>query len=87
MKVISGGMKAVAAGFGHSMVLAHDGSMWTTGWNVHGQFGDGSTTSTIAFFRVLQVGNGGRRMIRSTIHCENAWHHLMLFHTRGVRTN
>ena len=35
------GIKAISAGFQHSMALARDGSVWVTGWNSYGQFGDG----------------------------------------------
>ena len=40
VKVMLGGVKAVAAGFGHTMVLSQDESVWATGWNLYGQFGD-----------------------------------------------
>ena len=41
-KVVSGDVKAVAAGSSFSMVLKQDGSVWAKGANRNGQFGDGS---------------------------------------------
>ena len=57
VKVKPSGMKAVAAGFGHSMVLTKDDSLWATGWNLYGQFGDGSITSTSNFIRVAKLSD------------------------------
>ena len=57
VKVTSSGMKAMAAGFGHSMVLTKDDSLWATGWNLYGQFGDGSITSTSKFVRVAKLSD------------------------------
>ncbi len=36
---------ATAAGVGHSLFLKNDGTVWATGNNGNGQFGDGSTTN------------------------------------------
>jgi alpha-tubulin suppressor-like RCC1 family protein len=38
------GVTAIAAGYRHSLLLKSDGSLWATGWNNHGQLGDGTTT-------------------------------------------
>ncbi|MCX7775419.1 MAG: InlB B-repeat-containing protein [Spirochaetaceae bacterium] len=35
-------VSAIAAGMYHTMVLCTDGSLWGTGWNFHGQLGDGT---------------------------------------------
>ena len=45
LEVISDSANLVAAGGLYSMVSTQDGSIWATGSNVYGQFGDGSTTS------------------------------------------
>lgn len=37
------GIVAVSAGFGHSLALRSDGTVWAWGWNVVGQLGDGTT--------------------------------------------
>ena len=50
--MVTGGVKAVAAGHSHSMILKQDGSVWATGSNVHGQLGDGSTTDRQSFVKV-----------------------------------
>ena len=47
----------MAAGFGHSMILAHDDTVLATGWNLYGQFGDGSITSTSTFTRVVVMSD------------------------------
>ena len=48
----TGGAKAIAAGYQHSMVLGRDGSLWATGRNDCGQLGDGSKVSKHTFLRV-----------------------------------
>ena len=59
-------MQAVAVGSDHSMVLMIDGSVWSTGSNMHGQLGDGLTVDSRAghFYRRALHGLvllGGRR--------------------------
>ena len=39
------GAKAIAAGRRHSMVLKEDGTVWVTGYNREGQFGDGTISN------------------------------------------
>ena len=53
VEVLAGGVKAVAAGSEHSMVLGDDGSVWGTGRNYHGQLGDGSTRDRNGFVEVM----------------------------------
>ena len=60
VKVISDGVKAVAAGGFHSMVVTQDGNIWATGSNKFGQFGDGSLTSQKNFVRLALSGNGSQ---------------------------
>ena len=51
-QVIPSGVKAVATGDSHSMVLKQDGSVWATGKNDNGQLGDGSTTESNSFTQI-----------------------------------
>ncbi|MCL2503780.1 MAG: hypothetical protein FWE94_04115, partial [Coriobacteriia bacterium] len=39
------GWEAVSAGYGHSLGIREDGSLWAWGYNDDGQLGDGTTTS------------------------------------------
>ena len=55
-KVILPGVKAVAAGAGHSVVIKKDGSVWTVGMNNFGQLGDGSIIDKQIFVRVVSTG-------------------------------
>ena len=69
---MSDGAKAVAAGGFHSMILKNDGSIWATGSNQYGQFGDGTTTSRKAFVRLAPVfGN-----CASLVMIVHKWIHL-----------
>ena len=58
MRTISAGVKAVAAGGYHSMVVKEDNSIWATGSNEDGQFGDGSTDSTQSYARLSPFQSG-----------------------------
>ena len=51
------GEKTVVAGFGHNMVIKQDNSVWTTGWNLYGQFGYGSINSASTFIRVVTLSD------------------------------
>ena len=58
--VFAGGVKAIAAGSFHSMVLTENGDVWTTGWNGKGQLGDGTRSDKNRFTKVIGTG---------TLHC------------------
>ena len=58
VQMISDGAKVIAAGAFHSMVLKQDGSIWATGSNEYGQFGDGSTKSQNVFVEVVRFRTG-----------------------------
>ena len=51
--VVHAGAQAIAAGDWHSMVLKADGTVWATGWNRHGQLGDGTTWAKRDFTKVF----------------------------------
>ena len=59
-QVISSGVKAVSAGFSHSMMLMQDGSVWATGQNFYGNLGDGTATERHDF---VQVSGGVEAMV------------------------
>ena len=58
VQIISGYgyVTAVAAGEEHSLVVMRDGSVWATGFNLHDQFGDSSTTDKTQFVQVIPDG-------------------------------
>ena len=50
------GVTAVAAGFGHSLALKNDGTVWAWGLNSRGELGDGSTTDSHTPVKVKDLG-------------------------------
>ena len=56
-QVIPEGVTVVAAGAFHSMLIKRDGSIWATGSNRHGQFGDGTITYGAEFARLSLFDN------------------------------
>ncbi|MFB3777782.1 MAG: hypothetical protein ACE141_09225 [Bryobacteraceae bacterium] len=42
----------IAAGYGHSLAVAPDGTVWAWGWNKYGQLGDGTTEDSITPVKV-----------------------------------
>ena len=58
VQVLSGGVKAIAAGGFHSMVLKQDDTVWTAGSNQFGQLGDGRLRTTQSFIRVARTDAG-----------------------------
>jgi alpha-tubulin suppressor-like RCC1 family protein len=39
-------VKSVSAWLNYTMILKTDNSLWATGWNFNGQFGNGTNSST-----------------------------------------
>ena len=64
------GIKAIAGGWGSSLFLKEDGSLWGMGGNSHGQLGDGTKTPRS---KPVQFVNGGVREIAA-----GAIHNLFL---------
>ena len=62
----SSGVKTVAASSSHSLMLQQDGSVWSTGYNLYGQLGDGSTTSRTIFVQVMS--SGAQSMAAGSMH-------------------
>ena len=63
--VVHVGATAIAAGELHSMVLKQDDTVWVTGNNGYGQFGDGTTT---ARRNVLKLGPYGTMVLMTRTH-------------------
>ena len=51
--VVHAGAQAITAGAFHSMVMKGDGTVWATGGNLEGQFGDGTTSDQSSFVKIL----------------------------------
>ena len=65
VRVMSDGVKFIAAGAFHSMLIKQDGSVWATGSNEYGQFGDSLITSSGIFIKLAPLSSGaGFDMIR-----------------------
>jgi alpha-tubulin suppressor-like RCC1 family protein len=60
-QIVAGGVTAIAAGYGHSLFLKSDGSLWAMGGNPNGQLGDGTylTNSPYGTNRPEQIVAGG----------------------------
>jgi alpha-tubulin suppressor-like RCC1 family protein len=55
-------VRSVSTGELHTMILRTDGSLWTTGWNLNGQLGDGTTADKSVPVHVMpgvQSASGG----------------------------
>ena len=51
-------VSAIAAGNEHSMALKSDGTVWTWGWNYHGQLGDGTNMDKYTPVKVIGLTGG-----------------------------
>jgi len=49
----------IAAGFQHTLALKNDGTVWTWGYNLYGQLGDGTKTNRSTPVQVLGTGGAG----------------------------
>ena len=70
-------MKAIAAGYHHSLVLGRDGTVWVTGSNEYGQLGDGSRTPKTKFVRMI---SHGRVMDGAKAVAAGGWYSMVLRH-------
>ncbi|MEW9898392.1 PKD domain-containing protein [Chitinivorax sp. PXF-14] len=62
---VMSGVKAVSAGYGHSLALKADGSLWAAGFNEFGQLGNGSNNNQGQF---MQVATGVQGMAAGYLH-------------------
>jgi len=46
VQIVASNVTAIAAGYGHSLFLKSDGSLWGMGDNLNGQLGDGTYNNT-----------------------------------------
>ncbi|MCL1865424.1 MAG: hypothetical protein FWF73_06390 [Spirochaetes bacterium] len=53
VKEISTEVKAISAGYSHTVTVKDDGTVWAWGRNNEGQLGDGTKTSTSTPIRVI----------------------------------
>ncbi|MDR0720617.1 MAG: hypothetical protein LBF78_13345 [Treponema sp.] len=56
-KSAGNGVKAVAVGVRHSVILKDDGSVWAAGYNFNGQLGLGNQDDSAEFIQVTGLGN------------------------------
>ena len=54
--MLFGGISSVSGGYGHSLYVKSDGSLWGMGRNSSGQLGDGSTTNRITPIEIESSG-------------------------------
>jgi uncharacterized membrane protein YgcG len=76
MRVVGlSGVQAVGAGFGHSLALKNDGTVWAWGYNQYGQLGNG----TINFYSAVpaQAMSGARAVA-------GGWYHSLALKTDGT---
>ncbi|MDB5106413.1 MAG: Branched-chain amino acid transporter, amino acid-binding protein, partial [Fibrobacteres bacterium] len=52
------GVRSVAAGQTHSLLLKGDGTLWSTGANTHGELGNGTTSNRPTFGQILSGVSG-----------------------------
>jgi alpha-tubulin suppressor-like RCC1 family protein len=55
-QIISSNVVAIAAGQYHNLFLKNDGSLWTVGWNIAGQLGDGTVNGTNNLVQIVPSG-------------------------------
>ena len=76
------GITAVAGGDAHSIALMNDGTVWTWGWNVYGQLGDGTTTNSLAPVQVK--GPGGSGQLNGIMAVAGGMHHTIALKNDGT---
>ena len=72
------GVTAIAAGFGHGLVLRSDGTVWAWGDNTYGELGDGTGTAHSTPVQVVGPGGAGFLIGMTAIAAGNGSHSLAL---------
>jgi hypothetical protein len=67
-QIIPSNVVAIAAGQYHNLFLKSDSSLWTVGWNIAGQLGDGTVNGTnfleqIVSSNVVAIAGGGEHSL------------------------
>jgi alpha-tubulin suppressor-like RCC1 family protein len=67
-QIVPSNVVAIAAGQNHNLFLKSDSSLWTVGWNVAGQLGDGTTNGSfqleqIVSSNVVAISGGGEHSL------------------------
>jgi alpha-tubulin suppressor-like RCC1 family protein len=67
-QIVPSGVVAIAAGQYHNLFLKTDGSLWTVGWNIAGQLGDGTVNGSsnleeIVSSNVVAIAGGGEHSL------------------------
>jgi hypothetical protein len=67
-QIVPSNVVAIAAGQYHNLFLKSDGSLWTVGWNIAGQLGDGTVNGTnlleqIVSSNVVAIAGGGEHSL------------------------
>jgi alpha-tubulin suppressor-like RCC1 family protein len=47
-------IKSVSYGYGYTLILKNDNTLWGTGYNFHGQFGLGHTDDQHTFVQIIK---------------------------------
>ena len=71
---ITGVITAMAAGYDHELFLKNDGSLWTCGFDLYGQLGDGTNNSTPPYHT-----NIAEQVVASGVKAIGAGHYHSLF--------
>ena len=66
------GILQATSDYRHSVLLKADGTVWSSGWNGHGQLGDGTDTDSFTFLQakglsgVVQIAAGQNHTLALT---------------------
>lgn len=70
-------IKAIAAGYGHTIALDESGNVWAWGYNNYGQLGDDSNTNSLMAIQVKDTSGAGV-LSGVTAIAATGWHNLAI---------